>query len=139
MTEKPGLFTAITFEKGPCYGTCPVFTLTVERSGKVVLLQTYPWDWSIEPNFQEWKISKDHIEAIDFYINKYGFRNLKKGSSKWWCTDMASTELTINFKDGITKRTDRYHGAKEWPKRLKTIENHILRLSGVSERLNWDP
>lgn len=114
-TEFPDV--VITLKRTACFGTCPVYKLTVSGDGKVVYEGT---SFVNVTGIQNSQISQEQIkELIDaFYAINYFALEDKYDAS---ITDMPTTITSITI-DGKTKKVVNYYDA---PKKLVELENKI--------------
>jgi hypothetical protein len=111
----------ITLERTACFGTCPVYKLTIHGDGKVIYegIRFVRVEGTIETTISEEKIEKlvSEFQKIDYFSleDSYEERN---------ATDMPSafTSLTV---DGKTKTVKHYHGDSSAPKELTELEDKI--------------
>lgn len=94
----------ISFSTSHCFGTCPVFKLTIKANGKV----KYE---AIEYNEKKGKyktnLDTDTLNKILQTINYLNFTSLKDEYSVNWTDDQTST-LKIKFSNGQTKKISDY-------------------------------
>lgn len=101
----------------PCYGSCPIFELTINKD-RTALLNAIEFN-SLEPNLWEYEISRElkgqfttvidqerYQEIIDL-LNYMDFPTLDE--DYWvWATDQSSSKLTITYNQGKTKTITDY-------------------------------
>jgi hypothetical protein len=102
----------IEYETEPCYGSCPIFELTITND-RTALLNAIEFN-SLEPNLWEYEISRElkgkfkanidkesYQEIIDL-LNYLDFPSLEKN---YWvsATDNPGSKLTITYDQGKTK------------------------------------
>ena len=130
-------FLNLTLERGPCFGTCPMYAVNVGRDGRV--------DW-IGKMFVEaegersWLVSDEVVEKLRQSLVRAKFADLEDQYDKYGMTDQSSATITVQFLDGRVKRVYHYHG--HWTRspeeravvdRLTWLQNRIDRLLGTKE------
>jgi hypothetical protein len=123
----------IVLERRPCFGACPVYTVTMERSGAVrfegrrfvsdtgVLVGAVP-PGRADSLFRE-------IEAAGFFgfSDRYAMGDPGCGP---YATDLPGAVIEVR-SEGRTKRVEHDRGCAGAPAALATIENRIDTVSGV--------
>ncbi|MFC2042055.1 DUF6438 domain-containing protein [Chloroflexota bacterium] len=111
----------ITLERTECFGTCPVYRLTVHGGGTVI----YEGIRFVKvQGMVQTTISEDKIRQLVSEFQKLDYFSLKDSYEERNATDMPSafTSLTI---DGDKKTVRHYHGDLSAPKELAELENKI--------------
>ncbi|MFC1968631.1 DUF6438 domain-containing protein [Chloroflexota bacterium] len=112
---------AITLERTECFGTCPVYRLTVYGDGTVIYegIRFVKVQGTIQT-----AISEDKIKQLVSEFQRIDYFSLKDSYEERNATDMPSafTSLTI---DGDKKNVRHYHGDLSAPKELTELENRI--------------
>ena len=117
----------ITLTKGACFGTCPVYTLSIMEGGKMIFeglknttkLGTYSKQLTLEKMnellslFEQYKF----MELQDFYESRVA--------------DLPAAAITYT-KDGVTKKIV---GKMERPQRVRDLEDKLAELAESDE--NW--
>jgi uncharacterized protein (AIM24 family) len=97
----------VSLERTMCYGSCPVYKVTVFGDGRVV----YDGEHFVaKEGRHEWRTTKRRMTAIVKAIEKAGFFDTEFSDEGLFVTDMPSTITTVEFVDGRKKRIERYHG-----------------------------
>lgn len=112
---------AITLERTACFGTCPVYTLTIYRDGRVVYNGL---DFVEVTGEQTVQIDPKQVqELMDFMVNS-GYLDLNDAYTDYNITDLpyATTSLTVN---GSVKQIEHYYGDESAPFVLTQIERRI--------------
>jgi hypothetical protein len=94
----------IEFKSGPCDGTCPVFSLVLDTSGKV------DFDGAYHVNFQgesSMNIGVDFFQELTSILNYIRVKELEDDYQVTW-TDDATAFLTVTFANGEKKRIRDY-------------------------------
>jgi hypothetical protein len=116
----------ISMERTACYGTCPVYTLTIKGDGTVIYEGK---DFVKVTGKQDSKISDDKVKKliqefydIDYFSleDSYTYR-VNDDGSKTVVQDLPTTKTSITI-EGKTKSVDNYYGA---PEKLKKLEDKI--------------
>lgn len=110
----------ITLEKEPCYGTCPVYTITIKGTGEAVYE------------------GKDHVSKKGKYQKQLGDKETNKLFNAFECSNFSDfrSEYTDNVSDmptnyltfehrGYKKRIRDYYGAPEELKKLEKMVEEI--------------
>lgn len=120
----------ITLERTACYGTCPIYTVTIYGDGRV----DYDGDQFVDvPGVQTAQIEpKIVVELVEFMLNN-GYLELEDAYTDYKITDMPSviTSLMVN---GQSKRIEHYFGDDSAPLILRQIEN---RIDEVADSPQW--
>ena len=127
MKNKNSLFKKLSLERTMCYGTCPVYTVSVDDNGNV----EYHGEMFVSrAGNHKWKVPKKTVAALNRLLTRYEFFSFKKSYNKFSVSCMPSTITTVIMDDGREKKVDHYHGDCDVPKQLNTIENRIDELLG---------
>ncbi|MDQ1163067.1 hypothetical protein QE422_003435 [Chryseobacterium sp. SORGH_AS 447] len=112
----------IEFTTGMCYGTCPVFTLKLNKSGlSKFIAENYNFFKSNDPDFEkkshkafkkgegnfETKIKEADLQNLENLLNYLNFAELQDNYAVHW-TDDQSVILTITYDNGKTKSIKDY-------------------------------
>ncbi|MCC7164869.1 MAG: hypothetical protein IT331_20400 [Anaerolineae bacterium] len=118
----------ITLERTMCFGSCPVYLLTIKGDGTVIFDgRKYVKDEGQHIT----TISQEDVKALvlEFErINYFSFSNF----TDYDMTDMpyAITSITIN---GTTTTVEHYHGDGDAPKELFELERKIDKVSNSTQ------
>lgn len=118
----------ITIELGPCYGHCPVYSMTVFANGTVEYFgEMFVEVWGP----QTASLSMDEIRALFYAIELADFFTLKD-SYTVPVTDLPSADIMVTM-EGRTKRVSHYGlECKEWesdaPLELCAIEDLLMNI-----------
>ena len=116
----------ITLERTVCYGTCPIYKLTLDGDGRVI----YEGEEHVRViGTSTTQISLRRVKKIVSEFYNVDYFSLKDDYLEWDITDMpgAITAITIN---GKTKTIRHYHGDKSAPKELTKLEDRIDEIVG---------
>lgn len=117
-----------TLERTPCFGRCPVYTVTVYRDGRVA------WDGRQNVGDQGARTAQlppEKVQALVQAFRDAHFFELKHQQTGRYTTDMAGAVLT--FRDGGQVRSIKdYHGDPGWPPELRKLEDTFDALVGTS-------
>ncbi len=111
----------ITLERGPCYGACPVYKLTVSGDGTVI----YKGERFVRINDTRMiTVSEEEVRQLISEFERINYFSLEDSYEEKMVTDMETviTSITVN---GKTKIVRHYHGDKSTPKELRELENKI--------------
>ncbi len=125
----------LTLERTACFGTCPIYTITIYDDGRVVYDGT---EFVTVQGVQETMIDPAAVlELVDFMLAT-GYNDFDDAYTNRSITDMPSTitSLTVN---GETKRIDHYYGDDSAPITLLQIENRIDMLANSAQWTGQEP
>ncbi|MNK16763.1 hypothetical protein D3C87_349330 [compost metagenome] len=104
----------IEFKTSPCFGTCPVYQLTINKNKSATFLaEHYNFNKDKRNNaFKNEGLFDTKINDIDYkqlvnLLNYIDFKNLKDEYSVSWTDDQTAT-LTITYDNGKTKTIEDY-------------------------------
>ena len=124
---------SVTLERGPCFGTCPVYTVTLDRAGNVrfegrrfvvntgVATATVARA-QVDSLFAE-------LETIRYFDLADSYRTGDPGCERY-ATDLP-TVITEVRASGRTKRVEHDRGCADAPATLSAIETRIDEVAGV--------
>src|SRR5690242_2455041 len=123
----------ITLERRPCFGACPVYTVTLERSGKVRFEgHRFVADTGVSvgavPPARADSLFRD-IEAAGFFELSDRYAMGESGCGRY-ATDLPGAVIEVEL-EGRTKRVEHDHGCADAPAALGAIESRIDTVSGV--------
>ncbi|MEP7237318.1 MAG: DUF6438 domain-containing protein [Ferruginibacter sp.] len=118
--SKPEQIAAIEFSTSPCFGTCPIFSMTIAENGTATYdAESYN---TLSGKFKT-VIKKESLDSLHALINKVDWSAIK---NKYTAdiTDQASFRLTLTFKSGKRKEISDY--GQNGPKDLIDIYVKII-------------
>ena len=128
LSAEPSI-TTIVLERTACFGTCPVYKLTVHRSGKI---EFEGRDHIREKGMRTGRISAEDfarlvkkIEEIDFFRLQDRYDGKNPDGSGITVTDLPTRKITVT-KGDRTKRVENYFRG---PAGLKELEDLIDELA----------
>jgi len=107
----------IELKRTPCYGTCPVYTVKIDKNGKGLFEGVENVDQIGRFSFS---LSQDELIELEnafLQVDFYQLNNIYYAQ----VSDLPTTYITYN-KDGNRKKIMDYYGA---PEKLRTLENSI--------------
>jgi len=111
----------ITLERTGCYGTCPIYELTISGDGNV----TYKGEGFVNvTGTHTAQITQEEVKELIDEFYKIEYFSLKDSYEEYRVTDMPSTITSITI-NGRTKTVRHYHGDKNAPKELTELERKI--------------
>jgi len=125
----------ITLERTMCFGTCPVYKLTIYGDGTIA----YEGKKHVkEQGNRTTRISEDKVRELISEFERIGYFKLRDSYVARGMTDMPSaiTSITIGSR---TKTVGHYYGDKSAPKELKELEKMIDVISGSSRWIKGIP
>jgi hypothetical protein len=125
--------TKITLERTPCFGACPVYTLTIHRSGQV---EYEGKDHVRQKGLRTSRISTGDFEKLVKKIDEINFFNLNDrydgknpDGSGVTVTDLPTRKTSVT-RGGRTKTVENYFRG---PKGLKELEDLIDELTKAAD------
>ncbi|MEM9300124.1 MAG: DUF6438 domain-containing protein [Bacteroidota bacterium] len=113
-------------EKTSCYGTCPVYTMTIYKDRTVILNAQQNLEW--EGVYMSELSDGRYNELINMFVKERFFEFQDRYTSN--ITDLPTTYVTFRHQ-GKSKKIMDYHQA---PEALKTLEEE---LHGLIAELTW--
>jgi len=110
-------YTKIEYQAGACFGSCPIFTMTINPDRTAVLEAEH---FNFSNNFSKGEFSqpregtfKATIKESDYnklimLLNGLDVKNLKDKYGTRNITDLSTSYLRINFTDGTSKNVEDY-------------------------------
>ncbi|MBC8587314.1 hypothetical protein EQM13_01515 [Acidilutibacter cellobiosedens] len=127
------MFEYIKLQRTMCYGTCPVYSVTVDNEGNV----NYHGEMFVyKSGEQHWKISKKKVEQLNNLIEDFGFKSFTYEPGEEFITDQPSCITTVKYSDGQTKEIDHYYGHILIDDNLTAFEEKIDRIIGTKKYVN---
>lgn len=117
----------IRLERGPCYGSCPVYGVTLYGDG------TVRYDGKDHVRIrgsQTAVIAPDAVKSLVEEIERNGFYSLNDAYTQVSVTDAPSAVLYV-ATDGKKKQVRHYLGDFKAPKILQVLENRVDELAGT--------
>jgi hypothetical protein len=117
----------ISLERGPCFGTCPVYRISLYGDG------TVRYDGKDHVRIrgsQTAVIAPDKVRELAEEIEKNGFFSLRDSYTEVSVTDAPSVVVYAAI-DGKKKRVQHYLGDFKAPKALEVIETRIDEVAGT--------
>jgi hypothetical protein len=127
------MFEYIKLQRTMCYGTCPVYSVTVDNEGNV----NYHGEMFVyKSGEQHWKISKKKVEQLNNLIEDFGFKSFTYEPGEEFITDQPSCITTVKYSDGQTKEIDHDYGNILVDDSLAAFEKKIDRIIGTKKYVN---
>lgn len=110
-------YTTIEYKAGACFGSCPIFTMTINPDRTAVLEAEH---FNFSKNFSKGEFSepregtfKGVIKETDYkklvaLLNGLDVKNLKDKYGSRNITDLSTSYLKINLTDGTSKNVEDY-------------------------------
>jgi hypothetical protein len=111
----------ITLERTACFGTCPVYSLTIKGDGIVVYVGE---DHVRTKGVKETTISIADVNKLVLEFEKADYFSLNDSYTSFGVSDMPSANTSITI-GGISKSIKHYHGDRSAPKQLTELEDKI--------------
>ncbi len=127
------MFEYIKLQRTMCYGTCPVYNVTVDNEGNV----NYHGEMFVYKSGEHhWKISKKKVEQLNDLIEDFGFKSFIYESGEEFITDQPFCITTVKYSDGQTKEIHHYYGHVLIDDSLAAFEKKIDRIIGTKKYVN---
>ena len=111
----------VTLERTPCFGFCPVYTLTVHGTGTV---KYEGRDFVDVKGTVTTNISRNTVAELVAAFEKADYFSLKDAYTERTITDAPSVLTSITVS-GVTKSVEHYPGDLNAPEALTVLENTI--------------
>ncbi|MFC2069256.1 DUF6438 domain-containing protein [Chloroflexota bacterium] len=111
----------ITLERTACFGTCPVYMLTINGDGMIIYEGK---DFVKTKGSAKSNISQEKVEQLISEFEEVDYFSLNDKYTERTITDAPSviTSITTN---GKTKAIEHYHGDFSAPEKLNELEDRI--------------
>ncbi|HET9987820.1 MAG TPA: DUF6438 domain-containing protein [Kofleriaceae bacterium] len=110
-----------SIDRGPCYGTCPVYTLTVYRDGKVEYVGK---DFVKKKGKAGGTVTAEQLAALDKLFTDGKYLEYKSSYESYDATDAPSAKTAYRPAGAtITKTVGHYYGDMHAPKSLTELED----------------
>ncbi|MDK2801649.1 MAG: hypothetical protein PWQ70_3268 [Clostridiales bacterium] len=127
------MFEYIKLKRTMCFGTCPVYSVTVDKEGNV----NYNGEMFVYKSGEHhWKISKKKVKQLNDLIEEFGFKSFIYEPGNEFITDQPSCITTVKYSDGETKEIDHYYGHIFIDNSLTAFEKKIERIIGTKKYVN---
>ncbi len=122
-------FKTIKLERTMCFGTCPVYMVSIHCSGRV----TYTGKMFVEKAGRHiWKLDSKSIDKLSKALLDSDYFNIQKKDTGFMCSDMPYCITTIEMMDGAKRKIEHYlQKPDEWPAALLKFEKKIDNIIGV--------
>ena len=129
----PAAGPAVTLERTPCFGTCPVYTVAISRSGEV----TFDGKRHVAQAGQATaKIPPERVDSLLAELAAAGYFELADAyvmdapACGMYATDLP-TVITSAVRDGETKTIRHDRGCSAAPQELSKLEQRIDEVAGT--------
>lgn len=127
--------THIALERGPCFGTCPVYVVTVEGSGSVLFQgKRFVADSGVSTG----TVPSARVDSLVSELAAAGYFDFadryvpgEPGCGERVTTDLPSVTTEVQAR-GRRKRIEHYHGCPDAPPALQALEERIDAVAGVA-------
>ena len=116
-------------QRTPCFGRCPVYTLTVFKDGRVEYFgkRNTPREGRYES-----KVSESVLKDLMTMAKDFGFFSLNNTYDKEAIIDLPSTITSVRNENGLKTVVNRFDG----PKELRSFEKAF---DSLFEGIEWKP
>jgi hypothetical protein len=125
--------TQIVLERTPCFGVCPVYKLTIHRSGKVQYEgKAHVWEEGSQTrriSAEDFRKLVSKIEEIDFFSLRDRYDGKNPDGSGVTVTDLPTRKTSVT-RGNRTKTVENYFRG---PKGLKELEDLIDEVAKSAE------
>ncbi len=125
---------SVTLERGPCFGTCPVYAVTLGRDGSVRFEgRRFVADTGISTG----TVPRARVDSLFAELQSAGYFELadsyRSGDAvcRRYATDLPTVITEVRL-DGRVKRIEHDRGCAEAPAALSQLENRIDEVAGVA-------
>ena len=126
--------TKIVLERTACYGTCPIYTVTIDANGNTEFVGQ---DFVAVKGRQEKTIPVDNVASILAEVEKAKFFELNGRYDYQDWTDSPSAFIAITA-DGRTKRIEHYYGCKSANEQeLKALTDLAKKIDEAAGTAEW--
>lgn len=124
---------SIVLERGPCFGTCPSYRLSLARTGAVRFQSRNPGDTT---RVETGAVTPAAFQSLGEEAERIGFDRYPASlegtdSCRQMATDLPSATVSL-FRRGREKRVVDYHGCFPGIPELRGFEAHIDSVAGSS-------
>jgi hypothetical protein len=125
MTSK---ITKITLERTPCYGSCPVYKVTVSAAGVV---EYFGEAHVHKAGTHRWRISRRRLQRLAEALERANYLHLEGDYTRGGKGDAPGCSISVEYDDGSSKSIAHLHGCPAAPDALTELEDEIDRITGV--------
>ncbi|MBB6370687.1 DUF6438 domain-containing protein [Chryseobacterium shigense] len=134
-------YSKIEYKAGPCFGSCPIFTLIINKDRTAILEAEH---FNFSKDFSKGEFSKPRegtykgtIKEADYnklvlLLNGLDIKTLKDKYGTKEITDLPTSYLKINLADGTSKNIEDY--GKSGSEKLKEV---YLFIEGLRHNQQW--
>jgi hydroxymethylpyrimidine pyrophosphatase-like HAD family hydrolase len=127
------MFEYIKLRRTMCYGTCPVYSVVVDKEGNV----SYNGEMFVYKSGEyNWKISKKKIKRLNDLLKEFDFKSFVYEPGDKFITDQASCITTVKFTDSEIKEINHYLGDLLLDDSLTVFEKNIEKIIGIKKYVN---
>lgn len=105
-------FSEISYSAGACFGTCPVYTITINGQKHTAVFEAKHFNFSDELHDHEGNFSTtiddEHYDELLTLLEKADPKQLQNYYANKQITDLATAYLTLRYKDGTIKKIKDY-------------------------------
>ena len=112
----------ITLQRGACFGTCPIYSLSVHGDGRV---EYDGLDFVEVTGVQTTTIDAAAVQELGDTMAEAGYFDWQDAYVNQEITDLPSAVTSITLSDGTTKRIAHYYGDTSAPEALTELERLI--------------
>ena len=126
---------SITMERGPCYGTCPVYAVRVGADGEIRFRGTANVASVGESVGQ---IPRARVDSLFRYVDSISFGRLDESYTYGtnacgaYVPDLPTVVVSV-VRSGVTKRVAHDYGCEAAPRTLRELHRHIDEAAGTQQ------
>ncbi|WP_270087344.1 DUF6438 domain-containing protein [Sphingobacterium sp. SYP-B4668] len=124
---------AVTMSRTPCFGFCPIYTLSIEKDGKATLDAKNHLKNKLQGKYIA-SVSPKELHTVFKMLQDMKFSSLEDSYGSRNVTDLPSVNTAVVYEGGASKKINDY-GNRGTPE-LSTFYAHMDELL---YRLKWEP
>lgn len=135
QAQDTGRNVAITLERGPCFGACPIYTLTLYEDGTVA----YAGERFVTVTGEQTsQIDPETVQAMVDAFAEAGYFDWDEAYQEATVTDLPTVTTSVT-RDGQTHQIVRYAGDPNAPLALPFLEQWIDEMTGSGQWTGVEP
>ncbi|MGG6240161.1 DUF6438 domain-containing protein [Nodosilinea sp. AN01ver1] len=119
----------LTFSRGMCFGSCPVYTVELSSDGQVLWFGEYYVNVLGRAN---WSVPLAQVAEIEQTLHHVRFQRFAAAYDDSDITCQPSSQISVVYLDGATKTVSHDHGDFSAPEALTLLEDCLDDLMGTA-------
>lgn len=107
ITLTPKNFSKIGISKHPCFGTCPVYNILIQKNGEALLKANANLKTGLKGEYRS-VLSSREIKQVIEALQHAGFFSLQDSYGDKAVSDLPSTDIEVELLDGTKKNVHDY-------------------------------